>query len=377
MNKKPIRVLHVVGGMNNAGLEAFIMNIYRKIDREKIQFDFAVLNKNETYYFEEIKSLGGKIYIQDDPKVVGLKKFEQGLYKTIQENGPYECVHSHIYYFNGSILKVAKKCNVRVRISHSHNTKDGKKDGLVRAIYRKYMQKMILKNATHTIGCSEEACRALHGDNSLNNGKSTVLPNAIDLQPYANLSMDKNENRKKAQLPLDIPLIGHIGRFVEEKNHKYLIDIFEAFSKMNPSAKLVLVGDGPLRRDIKKIVDNKKLTDKVLFLGIRKDIPDILGSLDLFVFTSLFEGLGIVVVEAQASGVNCLISDTIPSEVDLNIDLINKLSINEPVEKWTEKMNELIKKDRYKYEQIEDKIIDKGYEINSLVEKIKELYINS
>lgn len=376
MNKKPIRVLHVVGGMNNAGLEVFIMNIYRKIDREKIQFDFAVLNKSETYYFEEIKSLGGKIYIQDDPKVVGLKKFEQGLYKTIQENGPYECVHSHIYYFNGSILKVAKKCNVRVRISHSHNTKDGKKDGLIRYLYRKYMQMLILKNATHTIGCSQEACQALHGYNSLNNGRSNILPNAIDLQPYANLSMDKNENRKKAQLPLDIPLIGHIGRFVEQKNHKYLIDIFEAFSKKNPSAKLVLVGDGPLRADMQKIVEDKKLTDKVLFLGIRKDIPSILGSLDLFVFPSLFEGLGIAVIEAQASGINCLISDTIPSEVDLNIGLINKLSINEPAEKWSEKMNELIRKDRCKYEKIESKIVERGYEINSLIEKIKKIYIN-
>ena len=139
---------------------------------------------------------------------------------------------------------------------------------------------------------------------------------------------------------------------------------------------MVLVGDGPLKSNIQKIVDDKKLSDKVLFLGIRKDIPSILGSLDLFVFPSLFEGLPVTLVEAQASGINCLISDTIPSEVDLNIGLVNELSINEYVEKWAEKMNELIKKDRCKYEQIELKIVERGYEINSLIEKIKKLYIN-
>lgn len=369
--KDAVRILHVVGGLNKGGLEAFIMNVYRKIDRSKIQFDFAVLNKNETYYFDEVKKLGGNIYIQPDPKEVGLKKFEAGFRNTIINNGPFKCVHSHIYFFNGPIMKVAKKCNISIRISHSHNTKDGKSDSIIRNMYRLYMKNMILKNATDLVGCSKLACEALYGEVK----EAKVICNAIDLNEY-NYKDSKEDIKLKLGLDRYRYIIGHIGRFAEQKNHKYIILVFKEFLKIHPDSILLLIGEGPLKKKIETMAETMGISESVHFLGVRDDISMLLGSMDILLFPSLFEGLPVTLVEAQASGVECLISDTISNEIDFKLGTINKLSIKENPKVWAEKMDELLNKDTCDFETRFDKIKENGYEINEAVKIIESIYLH-
>lgn len=371
---KVTKVLHVVGGMSAGGLEALIMNIYRNIDRSKFQFDFAVQVEEKCFYDDEIIKMGGKIIVHPKPKN-GLEKYKKALGKTLENYGEYDVVHSHVLFFSGIALEVAKKHNVPIRIAHSHNTSDSKKNTFYREIYRAMMRRKIISNATSMIGCSREACEYTFGRAQYKKNKAKHFPNAIEINKYKNFEFKGEDLKSELGIEKDSILIGHIGRFSRQKNHSFLLDIFSKYVENERKAHLVLVGEGSELENIKNKITENNLENCVHLLGIRKDIPNVLNSLDLFLFPSLYEGLGIVIVEAQAAGIPCLISENIPQEADIDIGLVNRLSYEkDDKKKWVHEVINLVEKNKRNWSQIEPALKKSGYDIEESVERLTKIY---
>lgn len=373
---KPKRVLHFFGRMNRGGAETFIMNVYRNIDRSKIQFDFAVTSPESGHYDDEIKQLGGNIYILPIPSESGLLKYRKALINLIKQNGPFHGFHSHVHHFSGWNLKIAHELNIPLRIAHSHSVSDGKKDSFLRNLYRSYMIKLIDRHATHKLTCSESAGISLFGEKITIDQRYKVIKNAFDLSPFAEVANKTKEDlRMKIGMPLNKRLIGHIGRFVPQKNHDLLIDIFYKVAEIDSNVDLVLVGDGELREKILNKVENLSLKDRVHFLRVRSDIPEIMCALDLFVFPSLYEGLGIVLVEAQAAGLPCIVSNTITKEVDLGLNLIHFVELSD-FNGWVSNILK-ISTEKTDWEERKNIIQLKGYDIKEVSKEIQYIYENS
>ncbi|UVI27906.1 glycosyltransferase family 1 protein [Paenibacillus spongiae] len=369
-----IKVLHVVGKMHPGGIETLLMNVYRHTDREKYEFHFAVQTDEKAFYDDEIESLGGKILHQPHPQR-GLSRFRKELEANIRKNGPYAAIHSHIFGFSGYVLKIASGLGIPVRISHSHTVHRDAKQPLLRRIYRAYMQRLILRNATHLLGCSRHACESLFGKDCWEDRRVMIFPNAIALGPYESLPADRASLRAKLGIhDPDIPVFAHIGRFQEMKNHSFLIDRFAEFAATCPQAKLLLIGDGPDRARIEEQVHRLGLSQQVEFLGQRKDIPELLGAADGFVLPSLIEGLGIVVIEAQAAGVPCLVSEAVPEEADLELGLVRKLRLDDPPNRWVEALGMLAETPQPEWARRRSALEKSGFNMVSSVRRLELLY---
>ncbi|SHH68219.1 glycosyltransferase family 1 protein [Clostridium grantii] len=362
---KPLRILHVVVNMNRGGAETLIMNLYRNMDRSKIQFDF--LTCKEGVFDKEILEMGGAInripYVTD----VGHFEYIKALNKFFVTHPEYKIVHSHMDKMSGFILRAAKKAGVSMRIAHSHNTSS---EGSIAAkMYKWYSGISINKDATQFLACSNEASKWLFGKKSRS---SLVLKNGIELDDFGFSHKVRNSEREKMGLDEKAQVIGHVGRFCEQKNHSFIIDIFDELLKINPNAVLILVGDGPLRTKIESKVTDMGLTNSVKFLGVRGNVNELLQAFDSFIFPSLHEGLPVTLVEAQASGLSCFISEAITPEVNMETGLINYLPINDKYQ-WVEKIN-AIDKD-FPREIAHHALNKKGYDIKNTAKVIERLYL--
>lgn len=374
-NKK--KVLHVIGSMNRGGAEQLIMNIYREIDSDIYQFDFAVQTNIPAYFDEEIITLGGRIFSQPSPSYKGIFSYIKSLIEIIQRNGPYDCIHSHIFSFSGVVMFIGRILNIPVRIAHSHTTSDNKIETSFRVLYKLLMRRLIISNATDLVGCSSEACKALFGKNIMDNGKATIIPNAIKIEKFMDIKKESNYLRKELNISDASLLVGHVGRFNSQKNHQFLIRIFNELQKLEPNSDLVLVGIGELREEIEEYVRKNGIINKVHFLGLRDDVPQIMSDLDIFLFPSLYEGLGIVLVEAQAAGTPCLISNNLPSEANLEIGLIYQLSLEDNPMIWGEKaINIINERKRVTWDTRMEALKNRGYYIESTVKLLSKLYSN-
>lgn len=362
----PLRVLHVVVNMNRGGAETLIMNLYRNIDRSKIQFDF--LTCKEGVFDQEILDMGGKIhripYITDGGHFHYLKHLNH----FFRLNNHYKIVHSHMDKMSGFVLKTAKKAGIAVRIAHSHSTQS--EGGIVGKIYKSYAGSYILRSASHLLACSTESAEWLFSRQVRN---VTILKNGIDVGKFKFSSSIRNEVRKQFQIADETFIIGHVGRFCEPKNHSYLIDIFANVIKYQSNSRLILAGDGPLRGKIEEKVSELELQNKVIFTGVYDNIHELLQSFDIFLFPSLFEGFGIVVLEAQGTGLPCIISDTISEEVDMGIDLVDTLSL-ENKELWVEKVVSLNKKKNTRKNN-GNEITKMGYDITYIAKSVSDFYL--
>lgn len=384
INQK-IKVLHVVGKMHPGGIETLLMNVYRNMDRERFEFHFAVQSAEPAFYDEEIRALGGTIFVQPPPKK-GIGSFRKQLMVNMNKYGPYAAVHSHVFGFSGYVLKLADKLGVPVRISHSHNTNDSRSSSPLRNLYRAYMRGLIKKHATLMLGCSRAACESLFGSDCWRDDRVSVFPNAISLDPYAALPSDRTELRRRFGAKDGELLLGHIGRFSKQKNHTLLLDSFAGLAKQQPNARLLLVGDGPLRPEMERKVLELGIGEQVTFLGLRKDVPELLGALDGFILPSLYEGLGIVLIEAQAAGVPCLVSSEVPREADLNLGMIERLPVSEPPQRWAEALVALtgrVNASRTGAEALEQRngwpvramaLANKGYNIRTSTARLERFY---
>lgn len=376
LQNNKVKVLHVLGGMDLGGIETFLMNVFRNIDKQNIQFDFALNKLDECYYNEEIRDLGGRIFKLIQPKK-DLKQYKKQLIKIIDENGPYDVIHSHSYLFNGIIMSIGKKRSIKTRISHSHTIQDNKRTSLnlKRLLYRKSMKYLIKKNATHFFGCSEDAVVSLHGD-SIPQQKKEVLKNGINLEKYFDLSEFEKENFKKdLDIPKDAVILGHIGRFTPVKNHAFILEVFNALVKKGGQKYyLILVGDGKLIGEIKDKSIELGLYNNLRFLGKRKDIPKILSLINLFIFPSFYEGLGISLIEAQASGTKCIISEKIPKESIVVEELVDVKELNKPPEEWANVIRNRLMQGDISDTNAKNKVKEKGYDINDVCELLKKKY---
>ena len=358
-----MRILHVVVNMNRGGAETLIMNLYRNIDRTKVQFDF--LTCKEGVFDPEITQLGGKIHKIPYITEVGHFQYIQALTNFFTKNH-YQIVHSHLDKMSGLVLRAAKKAGVPVRISHSHNTKS--EGGIATKIYKWYSGKLIPSNATELFACSMDAAKWLFGKKS---ATATIIKNGIDLKQFQFSKEIRERMRAELGIGNETFVIGHIGRFNEQKNHIFLLKIFAKFVKFKPHSVLILVGDGNLKPFIEKKVRQMGLIANVRFLGVRSDVNRILQGMDVLVFPSLHEGLPVSLIEAQAAGIPCVISDVISDEVNMGAGLIHYESIKNSPKRWVQM---IIQHSNTKVDPIKF-IKERGYDITISASWIQEFYL--
>lgn len=372
-SNKSKRILHVVSAMHRGGAETMIMNLYRNIDRKKVQFDFIVHSDKKGDYDDEIMSLGGRIIKCKSLGSLGPIKYIKELSEIIKQNGPFQAIHSHTDFQGGFVALAAKKANISKRICHSHNTRWVANPNIKHKLQLTLFKEMIDKYATDYCACGVDSASFLFKKSKIDSNKITYLNNAIEVEKF-NASIDYDYLRKELNIKNDEMIIGHIGRFYEQKNHRYIVKIGRYLKNNNYKFKILLVGQGPLQQEIREMVNEYNLDENIKFLGVREDIPNLMKLFDVFLFPSFFEGLPVVLVEAQAAGLPCLISDSITKEVDMGVNLLNYLSIKDDIEKWIEEIKLIKDKQIPSYEERVLKIQKKGYEVKSNVDKILRLY---
>jgi glycosyltransferase involved in cell wall biosynthesis len=366
-NNQRIRILHVVGAMNRAGTETMLMNIYRNINRDKVQFDFISYSRQDAHYDEEIRSLGGR--------VIKLSKTQSilELYQAIKTYGPYHAVHSHTLFHCGIASIAALLAGVEVRISHAHTTLDNS-SSVIRKFYIKLMRFIINNFSTNLLACSKGAGSYLFGEKSIIKKKYSYFPNVVDYSEFLQIPNIEVEEFKVIEGLGNGLTIGHIGRFMEAKNHTFLLDILKYVIKKNPTIKLLLVGDGDLREQIEEKAKQDGIYENIRFVGVKENISTMLHSMDVFVFPSLYEGLGLVLLEAQASGVPCIVSEAIQPEADLHLGLVSKLSLADGAEVWGDKILEISNKNEKDVDKIIEGFEQNGYSLTVGISKLISIY---
>ncbi|WP_425386990.1 glycosyltransferase family 1 protein [Alicyclobacillus herbarius] len=359
--------------MNVGGAEVLVMNLYRHIDRTKVSFDFAVQTHQEGYFDKEISSLGGNVWRHSKPRDVGSKAYLKELRNTLLTKGPFDVVHSHVYYSSGAILALAKLCGVPMRIAHSHSIEDGVHNSPARELYRRVSRLLILRTATHLFACSSLAGQSLYGRGFLKDPRSHIIHNSIDLSPFESEGQFSNI-REQLCIPQDALVLGHVGRFVEQKNHAFLIEIVRRLRTSGVNVHAILAGDGPLRSRVEQQSAQAAVRDRLHFLGMRSDVYDVLNAIDVFVFPSLYEGLGIAVVEAQASGKPCVVSTGVPEEVDMGLGLVRRLPLDSP-SAWIEAVIRMANVPRIPANRRVEALRVRGYDVRRNAKKIQEVYL--
>lgn len=355
-----IRVLHIVGSMHPGGMENFIMNLYRNIDRDKIQFDFVVHMKLENDYTRQIREMGGRIYelprLTSKPfanlrKLYKLVKEKQ--YKVVVRHTPNALIAPQIY--------AARWAGATV-ICHSHNTTDPQK------LMHKIGRVMLKLGKVEYFACSQEAGKWMFGKNK----KFRVVHNAIDIEAYSYHVSGRERIRKEFSLD-DCHVYGHVANFIESKNHSFLLKVYKDISKLDEAARFLCIGGGKLREQIEKEAEALGIHDKVIFTGVRYDVADFMSCMDVLVFPSLFEGLPLTLIEAQAAGLPCLVSDTITRDVKVTDGLVYFYSLNSSSSEWAKKAYDLALQadsDHSGRTCQRENIAKAGYDI----EKLKEWY---
>ncbi|WP_113387384.1 glycosyltransferase family 1 protein [Bacillus pumilus] len=372
---EPKRVLHIVGGMNRGGAETMIMNIYRALDRNVLQFDFITHRKDVCDYDEEIQRLGGRIFYVPSIGASSPLAFVRTLTKTIKRTGPYQAVHAHTDFQTGFSALAAKLAGVKVRICHSHNTAWKQSPNWVDHLMLKGFRWLIFAFSTKLVACGEDAGSFLFGQKKMKNGQVEVLPNGIDLSLF--FQPDPEEKVKiKKQLGLQEKsmVIGHIGRFHEQKNHVFFMELAQTLKKQGVSFQLVLVGDGPLRQVVESYAEKAGLLDNIVFTGVVSDVPDYMKAFDVFVMPSLFEGLPLVLVEAQASGLPCVISDHITEEVDLGCGLVKRMSLRDSAHEWMKAVLEAYHAEPPLQETITYQLEQRGFDVKQNITRVMKGY---
>lgn len=369
MEHKTLKVLQIFGSLNMGGAESRMIDIYRNLDRDICDFDFLTMLKDDNQYYEaEIEKLGGNIIKIDSPRKSGIFKHIISLYKIIKR-GKYNAVHAHTSYHCGIVAMAAFFAGAKIRISHSRTTGSKQKSKFKR-LFLSLGRSLVNIFSTHKFAISKDAGKFLFGKS-----KFQVIPNAIDVDKYIDVSNEEILSLKEEfKLSKDNFVVGQIGRFDPMKNHEFTIKWFAEFLKVKPNAILMLVGDGPLRQEIYKQCRTLEIEDKVIFTGVRGDVPKLIHVFDVMIFPSIFEGLGGVVLEAQAAGVPSVVSDNIPRETDLGLDMVNSCSLSASFDEWNDSVFNSLSKTKLKNQNIIEAFNQKGYSIASVSKKFIDTY---
>lgn len=357
------RVLQVVSKMNMGGAENFIMNMYRNIDRNLVQFDFITHGKG--IFDKEITELGGKIYYLKYINKIGPVLYKKQLKKFFMEHDEYKIIHSHVNQTSGIILETAKKCGVPIRIAHSHST-DTLSNIFIKQ-YKKILQKKLNLSANIKLACSDDAGRWLY-----KNSNYEVIRNSIDIERFA----FNEEKRKNIRTSLNIKdneiVLGHVGRLEKVKNHKFLLEMMKKIETVNPNYFLLLIGEGSLKEEINLKIKELNLQNNVKLINNQKNINDFYNAMDVFVLPSLYEGIPLTLIEAICNGLPVYCSNNVDHEFE-NLENVTYLNIDNP-QIWVEKIININNtKQRFK---VSKEILER-YDVKKEVEKLKNIYLNN
>jgi glycosyltransferase involved in cell wall biosynthesis len=365
--EKPIRIAHIIGNWFGGGVESVVMNYYKNIDREKIQFDFFCSKKSTHIPYDDIINMGGRVFLI--PSYSKVFEYQKTLIEIFKENN-YTVVHSHISTMSLFPLRAAKKAKVPVRIVHSHSTTN-KKEKI------KYLMKQILRKfsraySTDYMCCSELAGRWLFGNKLYDKNKVYLVNNAIDLSKFRYDKKVREDIRRKFNISNNTLVIGHIGRFVETKNHDGLIDIFNEVNKIEKDSILVLAGQGPLMDNIRRKVKYLKLDKNIIFLGQVNNVNELYQAFDVFLLPSLSEGLPVVGVEAQSSGLLCIFSNDMTKETKI-LESTIFMSLKTSPKIWAKVLLKLL--NNHKRIDTTKEMTNGGFNIIQESKKMEEVYI--
>lgn len=380
-----VRVLHVLGNTNLGGAESRIMDLYRHTDRNRVQFDFLVHSGEEGFYEKEIRELGGRIFRVPRFRIYNYFSYRKALKEFFQKHHEFALVQGHMTSTAAIYLPIAKKAGVKKTAAHARSA--GVDKGLKGTMTR-FLRRNLADKADYLFTCSELAGISVYGEKAVREGKTIFIPNAIDC---AGFTFDP-EKRKKMREELgltDAIIIGHVGRFHYAKNHEYLIRVFAKLCQMGTGAcgstaengadqkyHLILLGEGPLMEDIRKLAEELGVADRVHFLGNHKNIADYYQAMDYFVYPSRYEGMPGTIVEAQASGLPCLMSDTICREV-IATELVETMSIEKEPKVWAEvlqrRMDALVSKQENR-EKYAAKMAAAGFDVQAQAERMMRFY---
>lgn len=367
----PIRILHVLGRLDRGGAETMIMNLYRNIDRSKIQFDFVIHTDRKCDYNDEIDKLGGRIYNVTRYKGKNHFVYKREWHVFFNSHPEYKIIHGHMRSTASIYLSIAKQYGIKT-IAHSHSTasRGNKIDQFVKNI----MQFPIRFIADYLFACSEEAGKWLFGNRVLNNKNYYIIRNAIDIEKYTFNESIRNQFRKQYKIKDQI-VMGHTGSFTTPKNHDFLIEVFNQVQKRDSSALLLLIGEGELKPQIEKKIKGLNLENKVILTGSVPNVNEYLQMMDIFVFPSIFEGLGIALIEAQAAGVKSIVADNLPNEVFIT-DLIERMDIKNNPQSWAKAILDSVNYPDINTESTIKDLRVAGYEITEQSKVLQNIYID-
>lgn len=368
---KTIRVLHVVTTMNRNGLENRLMDIYRNIDRSRMQFDFLTHRKTEGHFDQEIKRLGGNVYYMEPLKVSGFFSYLKRLNKFFKSHNEYRIIHSHLNAFSTWVLMIAKIRGIPVRIAHSRiwGTSFNWK-GLLKSISKIFIN----KTTTHKFACSRQAGEWLFGKAGIEKPNYfKVIPNSIDINKFAFNIQKREEIRAKLGLNAEELALVNVGRLTNQKNQKFAIKILYELRNLNIDAKLFIIGEGELLSFLQEEVEKYKMNEYVFFLGNIPNVYDYLNAMDAFVFPSKYEGFGTVVIEAQCNGLPTISSDSIPPETKVT-DYQHFMSLKESPKEWAKKIIDITRK--FEHKDCSMKVKQAGYDIKDTYIELENFYIN-
>lgn len=363
-----IRILHSVSNMDRGGIETMLMNYYRHIDRDKIQFDFLCNKMKPGDYDDEIQKLGGRIFRTPGLNPMKYPRYLKFMSELFMKYPDYPIVEAHNGALGVYALNAARVNHIPVRIFHAHGasiTKDWK-------LPIKIICKALLPlNMNQRFTCGIAAARYYFGDKIVDDGEYTLIPNAIDIERFLFNNDIRNQIREEYGLK-DKHVIGHVGRFMTQKNHVFLLEVFAAYKKQDSKAHLVLLGEGELMDNMKSLVKKMNLLDSVSFLGSVSNANEWYQAFDVFVFPSLWEGLPVVGVEAQTADLPCIFSKTISNEIDI-LEKTQFVGLEEGVNAWTAAINQAVQSAERK--NVRDIIAAHGYDIHTEAVKLQEKYL--
>lgn len=363
--EKTIRILQILGIVANGGVEAVIMNYYRNINKSKIQFDFVVHSDADENYINEVLAMGAKVY-KVTPYNKNIFKFMYEIYHIIKFNH-YQIIHSNMNALSGFVLLPAYLAGTKVRILHNHTT-DSKEEKL-RSLIKRLLRPFAKLFANQYWACSKLAAEWMYGKSAVENGKVTIINNAINLEKFK-FNKEKRELIRKELGLENYFIIGHVGRFMKPKNHEFLIDIFNEVLKQKENVRLLLMGDGKLRSKIEEKVKNLGIEKAVIFLGNRSDVADLYNAMDVFVLPSLYEGLPVVGVEVQANGLPFICSNKVTDEILLT-DNIKLLSLRQSKTEWCDA---ILNAEREEFAQHKDSLLE-NFDIKNESKKLEKKYL--
>lgn len=391
MNENKIYVLILITVMDRAGAETIMMNYLRNIDRDKIQIDFLINRQEKADYEEEIEQLGSRVYHMCPLYPLKFGRYKKEFKAFLREHPEYKIIHSHLEERSYFALKIAKQMGVPVRIVHAHSVPKRFDMKMPVRLYFRYKLKGVY---THRFACSEEPAKWLYGTTQCvtleacreNKSKAEpatespviIMKNAIDTKKFAFDEQARQKIRKSLHIKEDTLVVGHIGRFTYEKNHKFLIDIFNNVNKLNDNCMLLLIGGGKPKEEVEtkaeivKKVRELGLENKVKFLGVRDDVNELMSAMDVLVMPSVSEGFPVTLVEAQAAGLRCIVSDVVPYQCNVTEEM-QFMSLEQDAQEWANKTLSFCTLN-LNAEEMNEKVKKAGFDIAENAKWLEEFY---